>query len=212
MAGYDSEIGSKKFGGSQMRSFDIPDESGYQEPLPPEMNPQLMQQINQMQQMQPPEDIAEIERRVREARAARQMQMSKISDGAKKRLEMLLGMTRTTREVDFDNNKFVLQSLKGKELREAIFQASKFDNTVEFPFEIRKQLLARSLVEIAGVSIEQFVGSSELSDKLNFVEELDDAFLSRLYTEYTIMASEARDKYSVKTEEEAKEIVEDIKK
>jgi len=212
MAGYDSEIGSKKFGGSQMRSFDIPDESGYQEPYPPQMNPQLMQQVQQMQQMAPPEDIAEIERQVREARAMRKMQTSKISDGAKKRLEILMGMTRTTREVEVDNNKFVLQSLKGKELREAIIESSKFDNTIEFPFEIRKQLLARSLVEIANVSVDQFIGSGELSARLSFIEELDDALLSRLYSEYTIMAKEARDKYSVQTEEDAKVVVEEIKK
>lgn len=215
MAGYDSPIGSKKFGGTQMKSFDIPDESGYQEPLPPEVDSRVMQQVQQMQQfqqMQPPEDIAEIERQVRQARAARKMQTSKISDGAKKRLEILMGMTRTTREVDIENSKFVLQSLKGKEVREAIFQASQFDNTVEFPFEIRRQLLARSLVEIAGVSVEQFIGSNDLFDKLNFVEELDDAFLSRLYLEYTEMSKEARDKYAVVTEEDAKEVVEEIKK
>ena len=44
---------------------------------------------------------------------------------------------------------------------------------VQSPFEIRKQLLARSITQVAGMDFDQFVGSAELDDKLAAIEVFD---------------------------------------
>ena len=222
MPGYESPLGNKQIQGSGFKTIDVPDES-----MPPqqhqqrmsldEVQQQRMRYIQQMQQMEaeappPPPTDEELEEMVRQNRIARKRQMTQISPQAKKRLELLLGMIRTIRQFQIGENSFTLQSLKGKEMREAVMAAAEYDRTVQSPFEIRRQLLARSLVEISGVNFEQFIGSSELDAKLIFVEELDEALLTRMYDEYLILAREARDKYAIKTEAEAKELVQDIKK
>jgi hypothetical protein len=125
---------------------------------------------------------------------------------------MLIGMTRITRTAHIENNDYVLQTLKSKELREAVVSASLYDGTVQSPFEIRKQLLARSITQVAGMDFEQFVGSHELEAKLDAIEEFDHYLLGRLYDEYLTMVKEARDRYAIKTEDDAKEVVEDLKK
>jgi hypothetical protein len=97
-------------------------------------------------------------------------------------------------------------------MRDALMEASRFDGTIQSPFEIRRQLLARSITEIAGVSTEQFIGSADVEDKCAFVDELDESLLNRLYDEYLSLVKEAKDKYAVKTEEDVKEVIEDLKK
>lgn len=220
MPSYESPLGNKQISGSGFKTIDVPDETEIpqkQHMSLDEVQQQRMQYIQQMQQMQqqappPPPTDDELEQMIRENRIARKRQMTQISPNAKKRLEMLLGMTRTTRQFNIGENSFTLQSLKAKEMREAIIAAAVYDNTVQSPFEIRRQFLARSLVEIAGVDFEQFIGSNELEAKLLFIEELDEALSVRLYDEYLLLSREARDKYAIKTEAEAKELVQDIKK
>jgi hypothetical protein len=51
-----------------------------------------------------------------------------------------------------------------------------------------------------------------LEAKLNFIDELDDSFIGRLYKEYTILSDENQRKYGIKTDSDVKEVFEDIKK
>jgi hypothetical protein len=125
---------------------------------------------------------------------------------------MLLGMTRSTREADVNGTTFTLQTLLSKEMREAISLASEFDGNVQSPFEIRVQFLARSVSEIGGIPIEQFLGSDNIEDKLSFIDELDDIFLNRLYEEYLILTKEAKQKYAISSKSEAEEVSDDLKK
>jgi len=209
MPSFDSPISNKQFAGKPMREVEIPDEGDL-----PHVNyviddPSIKETQMKMQQEQ---DLASIESEIRQAREARRTGKERLSDSAKKRIEILLGMTRTTHTADVGGNEFVFQSLKSKEMREAIVAAAEFDNSVQFPFEIRKQLLARSIVSIAGVNFSQFIGSDTLEAKLFFIEELDEALLNRLYDEYLKLAKEAREKFTIKTSEEAKVVIEDLKK
>jgi len=146
------------------------------------------------------------------AREAKRTGKDRLNEGARRRIEMLIGMTRTTRTSEIDGNVFVFQTLQAKEMRDAITAAAAFDGSVQSPFEIRRQLLARSLTQVAGVDIDQFIGSTILADKLIFIEELDEALLNRLYDEYLKLIQEARNKFAVKTEADVKEVVEDLKK
>jgi hypothetical protein len=226
MPSFDSPIGKKKFAGSPLRELDVPDESGYnapsqQEPVVrrrqiPNVDTDAIRDFQaQMQRQEMPtydRDPAEIEREIRQAKIDRKAGRERLNEGAKRRLEMLLGMTRSTRDVDILGNVFVLQTIPSKEMREAIMIASEYDGTVQSPFEIRRQFLARSLVRIAGIDVAQFVGSTDLDVRLAFIDELDESFLNRLYDEYLSLAKESEKKFAVKSAEEVKEIVEDLKK
>lgn len=192
MAKFESPLVNKSFGGSGMREFEVPDEGD--QPIPRGRMP-----------MEEEPKIIQAPMRSNQAKA-------KLSDSAKKRIEMLLGMTEMTRKVDIDGNVFILQTLPGEEVRSAIKAIMPFDGTVEASFEARRQFLARSLTHIAGIEIHQFIGSYEFDVKLSFIDNLGNAFLDRLYEEYTILSNESKNKYSIKTAADAKEVVEDLKK
>ena len=146
------------------------------------------------------------------AKKAQREGKQRLSDGARRRIEILIGMVRLTRDIDIEGNVFKLQTLKSKEMRDALVATSEFDGTIQLVFETRKQLLARSLVMIAGVETAQFLNSEDMQDRLDFIEEMDHSLLLRLYSEYISLSKEAQDKYALKTPEEVKEVLEDLKK
>jgi hypothetical protein len=123
-----------------------------------------------------------------------------------------LGMTYDTRLVTLSSGVYELRTLRSQEMREAITKASEFDGTVQSPFEVRRQFLARSLLQVAGVPVEQFVGSVDLDAKLSLVDEMPEPLLFRLYDEYMVLVKEAREKYAIKSDADAKEVLEDLKK
>jgi hypothetical protein len=210
MAEYDSPLGRKKVSGSGMREFNVPDESKYEMP---DMNA-IQNFTSRMQQNseENSEELSFAEQEIRAAREARRTGKERLNDGAKRRIEMLLGMTRLNRSCELDGNEYVLQTLKSKDLREVYTVASEFDGTINFPYEVRRQTIARSLIHVGGLDIEQFVGSTSLESKLSFIDELPEALLQRLFDEYQLLVKESDNKYSIKTEEDAKELVEDLKK
>jgi hypothetical protein len=228
MPKFDSPLTNRKFAGAPpMRHLDIPDESGSQVPsgggqfvpsvsrqFGTPMSEQEMQDFQaRMQAVQNPDmNLSEVEREMKRMRQEKIQSHQMLNEGARKRIEMLIGMTRKTRSAQVEDNVYVLQTLKDKEMREAIMMASEYDGTVQSAFEIRKQILSRSLVQVAGVPIQQFVGSDSLEAKLELIEELDDALLNRLMEEYSILVKETKEKYAIKTLEEVKEVVEDLKK
>lgn len=228
MPNFESPISNRKFKGQPMRDLEIPDESG-PPPAPTgggqyapsvtrrygtPMSDQDMQEFQQRMEANadPDLNLSDIERDIKRQRQEKMHGQQVLNDGARRRIEMLIGMTRHSRTADIDGNAYVLQTLKGKEMREAILAASEFDGTVQSPFEIRKQLLARSLIQVAGVPFGQFAGSERIEAKFEVLDEMDDVLLNRLLGEYTTMVEEAKNKYAIKTVEEVKEIVEDLKK
>lgn len=224
MAHFDSPLGSKKIMAAPLKEFDVPDESGYVEPSNPipvaKQRAVSIPSAGELQSFQSRlenqyESPADFEHEMKQAKAAQQAAKQgkeRLNDGARRRIEMLVGMTQSAREVVIGENTFVLRTLRAKEMREAMMVASEFDGTIQSPFEIRRQLLGRSLKQVAGVDIEQFVGSSALEARMSFVDEQDDTLLNRLYEEYLTLVREAKDKYAIKTEEEAKEVITDLKK
>jgi hypothetical protein len=227
MPKFDSPIGSKQFHGQPMRDLSVPDDSGYDQPAPmpprpgrphqhshPDFDEQAMREFQSQMQtpVQVPREMTEAEMRILEAKKAKREGRERLSDGAKRRIEILIGMTRLTRDVDVDGKLYRLQTLKSKELREALVATAEFDGTVQLVFETRKQLLARSLVVVAGVEIEQFLSNDELQSKLDFIEEMDHALLLRLYNEYISLSNEAQEKYALKTVDELKEVADELKK
>jgi len=156
--------------------------------------------------------LAEFEHTIASARRDKVSGVERLSPAAKRRIEALCGMSRGTREVDIDGNKFVLRTLRGKEQRQAIVEASKFDGTPHAAFEIRKQLLGRALVQVAGTDVELFLGDGSIEARLALIDELEEPTLLKLYSDYLDLAQETQNKYFVKTEAEAKEVIEELKK
>lgn len=228
MSGFDSPLGKKSFGAPQMREFNVPDESGYagppmenDEPVvrrrpTPQVNADQIRDFQaKMQREQMPEydeDAAEIERQIRQARKEKISGKSRLDDGAKRRIEMLLGMTRSYRRVEVGDVTFDLQTLKSKEMRESLMVAAEYDGTIQGPFELRRQLLARSISKISDIDFANFIGTTDIEGKLQFIDAMYEPLISRVYEEYLALAKEAREKYSIKTAQEAKEVLEDLKK
>lgn len=208
MPNFESPIGGRNFSSSSMREFDVTDETGYHKSPKPMINEQDLRNF----QSRVENHNADEERELMAARDARRTGKEKISEGAKRRIEILLGMIQTTKEVKIQDNIFVLRTLKSKEMREALVATSEYDGTVQTPYEMRRQILSRSLTHISGVEIEQFIGSNTLDSKMLFLDELDEALLSRLYQEYVDLNKISRDKYAINNENDVKEVVEDIKK
>ena len=221
MPSFDSSITNRRFPGQQLKEFDVPDESQQQQQVQQQFQQQQPQQqtvVNysfgdlEAQSQKFSQSPAEIEAQIRAAKEAKKVGRERLGDGARKRIEMLIGMTKITREVILDENVYVLKSLTSKEVRDSITAAAGYDGTVEAPFEVRRQFLARALTHISGVELEDFIGSNSLDSKLMFLDELDHTLLNRLYDEYLLLNNEVVNKYSIKTVEEAKEVMEDLKK
>lgn len=223
MPKYDSPLGQKQIPNQPMRDLSVPDESQ----MPPQQNihrreRQAAPVIDQVayqefqSRMQPPPPVAREataeEEAILSAKRARREGKERLSEGARRRIELLIGMTRLTKNVEIEGQLYRLQALTSQELRDAMVAAAEFDGSVQFIFETRKQLLARSLVVVAGVEIDQFLYSSDMEDRLFFIEQVDHALLLRLYNEYVILSNEAQDKYALKTETQVKEVVEALKK
>ncbi len=204
MPNFSSPLGTKELQSQPMREYDV-------------MDPTIdMNAINEFQNKPYDEDSIqksiEEEKKLRAAREARKSGKEPLTDGAKRRIEMLIGMTRSTREVDINGNMFAFQTLRSKEMREAIMAAAEFDGTVQSPFEIRRQLLGRSLTHVANVDVERFINSNTLEARLQLIDNLDEPLLNRLYDEYLKLTNEAKDKFAIKTETDVKEVSEDLKK
>jgi len=195
MSGFDSPLGKRNYNNNvQIREFSVGED------LPPNMN-----EINSFNQKASFEEMSSLKK-------DKMQGIQRLDPGAKRRIEILLGAVKTTREVDIVGNSYVLRTLRTKETQDAILAVSKFDGTVSFPYEIRKQMLSRSLVSIGGVDFDQFVGSSNLEDKCNFLDELDEALCNRLYDEYLILVDEVQNKYRINSKEDAEKVAEDLKK
>ena len=222
MVKFESSIGGKQTQDQPMREFSVPDESGqpqqvrHRDTRSPVIDDGTLQSFqSRLQGIGPApqmREMSDIEREMMEAKRAKREGKERLSDGARHRIEVLLGMTRLTRNVEIDGQIFTLQALKNIELREALVATVEFDRTIQFIFETRKQLLARSMTVVAGVEISQFLNSEELGARFELIDNMDHALLQRLYSEYVLLANEAQEKYAIKTVAEGKEVIADLKK
>lgn len=216
MPNFESPLGKKNFSGPAMREFDVPDESDYANQRPSMIDEDSIRQFHARSERQfgfsDDQELARTEQEIRAAREAKRTGKERLSENAKRRIDMLLGLTRSSREVTLEGNVFILRTLKSKEMREAITAVSDYDGTIQGPYEVRRQLLARSLTHVAGLDVDTFIGSTSFEAKLAFIDEMDETFSNRLYDEYAALVKQSRDKYAINSENEAKEVVEDLKK
>jgi hypothetical protein len=218
-----SEIGEQVIQTKPLRTFEVPDASEEQyEPLPATLprnpnypNAEPIGGFNARQaSMRAPMSFDEVKRAEEAMKAAKQAKFAptRLSMAAKARIDMLCGISRPVRECEVDGQKYVLKGLKTKENREALLAASAFDGTIESPFEVRKQLLARSLVSAGGADIDMLLGDGSMEARLELIDELPDEVATKLFDEYNKLCEETRAKYFPKTEAEAAEVISDLGK
>lgn len=188
MTEFNSSLGRKQIPQSKQREFVVQDES---------------------------EDLRKFEEEIRREKQARiNPEKERMSDPAKKRIEFLLNLTTLKKEVTINNTKFVIRTLKSNELRDVLKAGSIYNDSpkFEFLFELRRNILARSLVSIESLDFDSFIGSDNLQDKIEFIDSMDENLLKLLHAAYEELFKESEDKYGIKTEEQQKELVEDLKK
>lgn len=229
-----SDLTSKTISGPKYRELEVSDESNTEYPdfnemnermaargLPPISEDQFRRMFDaQMRSAPEPKQsyqapgpsLEETEQYIKEMRIAKATGKTRLSEGAKRRVLALCDMLRETRDVMLGDVKFSLRTLKDKEMRTAIISSSNFDGTVESPFEIRKQILSRSIFSINDTDIAVFLGVDNLESKLEFIEEMDEKALDFLYDEYLKLNEAATAKYAIKGPEDLNGLVEDIKK
>lgn len=137
---------------------------------------------------------------------------SRLSSESKKRIELISGIGRLTKDVLIEGTTFTLRTLKSKETQEATIAGVVQQYKVEEAFETRRQFISRALHKIDGHDLYMVIGSNDLESRLNFVDELDDSVITYLFDEFTKLRNESNAKYSLKTEQDVKEVAEEIKK
>ena len=216
--GITSPLGSKTYTAtSSQRMVEIPDESEHSYPpqevppgyVIPERSASPYQQPQAYQQMHV--SPAEAEAQIREARRQKVSGESRITPGAKQRIEYLANIGRLNRDVVVDGATFTIRTLKNKEMRDSFLAAAAVE-AYDQMFEARRQQLARAMVAIDGKDIGLILGDESIEAKLNLIDEMDQNLITHLYSQFSLLNKEGDEKFSIKTDVEMKEVVEDIKK
>lgn len=152
--------------------------------------------------------------------------------GSKRRIELLLGLGRGTKDVPIETDEgtvtFSLRTLKRKENREI---ASFLENAKRVRADTGEYILSPAslyalsvmalkyaIYEVDGIEIDVVLGTVNAEDDQRisvrelFVEELDDTLVNHLFAEYERLVVDNTAKYGIKSEAEAKEVAEELRK
>lgn len=186
-----------------LRNFTVPDESA-----------------QQTRQMSVDEALAFRQEKIQEAQKSFQAE----SRNVRKRVDALLGITRAHKDIPIETEDgeiiFSVRTFKGAETRQFIRKTHQVtqDKRPDAVFILRTYQLTLAVVAIDGVSIEDILEIRQLSDeekfesKFLFIDEFDDAVLTKLQAEFEKLQKEHFGKYNIKTEAEAKEAASAISK
>lgn len=154
---------------------------------------------------------SDVETDIRNARRAKVTGNVPLTDFGRERVQILTGLGQKTKSVLIGGITFEVRTLSGKEQRECIMAANK-TSAIEVLFEGRVQQLARALVTIDGRDVEEVLGTRDLQVRLDFVEDMQDHVLDKLYEEFNNLLSEVKKEFYPQADADMKEVVEDIKK
>jgi hypothetical protein len=222
MGKIESPLGERNFQSTGMRHFSVEDASGMDDGgfYPPAE-----------QEAQPRRMTAE------EAMAFREQQLRQATGGGggggngggvdpnvKRRIEMLVGIGRQTRDVPLKTERgetvFSLRTLKSKEIRYLMKIAAEMAKaeSVDTIYAIREHTLALSIFAIDRVDVDIVLGTSgrpndeRLAARKALFDEMNENTLNYLYRMHEEMMDENSKLFSIKTEGDAKEVAEAIKK
>lgn len=157
--------------------------------------------------------IQEMEQFARQAREEKFAAIAKISDSAKKRIELLADIGRLTKEVIVGGIVFSIRTLKSKEMRDASFATFTETNTqLEASYEARKQQLGRAIYQIDHQDIDFVLGSKDLDARFVLLDSLEETVIGAIWDEFIKLKEEARVKFGLSSDKDTKEVVEDLKK
>lgn len=157
--------------------------------------------------------IQEMEQRAHQLREEKFASLAKISESAKKRIELLANIGRLTKDILVAGITFSLRTLKSKEMREASFATFTETNTqLEASYEARKQQLARSIYQIDHQDIDFVLGSKDLDARFVLLDSLEETVIGSLWDGFLALKEEAHTKFGLTSEKDTKEVVEDLKK
>jgi hypothetical protein len=146
-------------------------------------------------------------------------EQNRIKPEARKKLEVLLGIARNTKDVEIDGVVFTLQTLKDYEIEELTKLPKLFEEgvlkesvAVEFLFYLRRVTLAYSLVSMDGESIDNVLEVNDFDSKIEAIKLLDNNLTAYLFNIYEQLRDETSAKYSIKNKKEVEEVVESLKK
>jgi hypothetical protein len=203
-----SPLGNRSYSAPQKQVFSVPDESegmfeipGESEVAPPPVMPRNATVLT-------PAQFNELQAK----KQALKVSMGRPTSEARQRIELLTGIGRLETEVEVDGHKFVLQSLKAREMREVVKSAGKVDLLSEQIFELRLQTLARSIIYIDGQPLDLILGHSSIEARLAFVDECEEHIVTQLYSAYSEMIKQNENKFALKSATDAHEVVDEIKK
>jgi len=211
MSNFDSPISKKSFTSQPqtekpLKQFTVSDPD-FEDPTFPFNQQGQVQEQFQQRQLSP----AEIEELARLRKAQQNNNM--VNNSLKERINYLANIGRLTKEITLGNSVFALRTLKNKENKEISLSALKTStNDMELGFEIRRQVLARSVFQIDGIEIEMILGSNSLESKLKFIDELEETITNVLYSAYEELRNQAASQFAIKNSDDAKEVIENLKK
>lgn len=162
-----------------------------------------------------PQAMQELEQSVKEARKQKATNEVKISQPGKQRLEILANIGRLTKEVEIGGVRFSLRTLKTRETREVALAAfsANIKTDLEASYEMRRQQLARSIHKIDGHDVALVLGNDTFAARLYWIDnDLEESVALKLFAEMNTLNEQARSQFDIKTEEQAKEVSEDLKK
>lgn len=174
-------------------------------------DPDEMEQPHSNSRLSDPFDLSSED--LEEIKRMRQTKLNPaISHSSKKRIEYLADLGKTTKDVKLGGEVFTLRTLKAKELREASLAMEKAETRVESVFAFRKYCLAFSLMEIDHKDLEILLDIKDLPGRLKLIDDMEENIVIQLFSAYNDLKNEADTKYALKTDNDVKEVAEDLKK
>ena len=190
MTEINSPLGRRAFATSSTKVFNVPDES---QPAPEPVAKQTLEEFQQIR------------------RESINMQ-KKISPIAKERIEILTGLGRLHDDVEFDGVVFSLQSLKAGEMQQVVRLTMEAQSGTDSYFIGRNQVLARAIYKIDGQDVALQLGNATFEARIQWIEDMEDSLVEYLHGKYLAMVQKNKSKFAVETEEQMREVVEDVKK
>lgn len=166
-----------------------------------------------LEEPQPPnriDEIKELERMVEEEKLAKKEE--KAPQMAIQIFEVLTGIGRLTTEIEIENIKFSLRSLKNKELREILEKGLEAKTRFEEALMVRNYTLAYSIYKINNQPAELFMRTEDIDEKVKLIDDMQSSVVSKLWEEYSKMIKLHDDNLKDGLGETPKEISENIKK
>ncbi len=143
-------------------------------------------------------------------------QQNKITLGNKDVIELLLGLKRKTSTIEIEGILFTVKSLKNKEVKFILEETAKataantgaFNSQALVMMDIKIRTLAVALIEIDNKPLELVLGFSGHDEIVDFLNELDDSVVNKIYDAYADLNKEVK-KLEPK---DAEEVTEELKK